>query len=241
MGEKARDTMTQTLKVSSRTLTPPKAAAVAGVIFSILMIVSLGILRVAVPADLTRPGIWLSDPGHRNAVSLALNLVPFAGIAFLWLMGVLRNRLGAFEDQFFATVFFGSGLLFVASVFASGAAAGAFVKAVEAGGIQPANDEIYYFVRRVSYIFMNVFGIKMAGVFMFSTCTIVLRTGILPRWVAFLGFACGLILLLVITNWEWIALLFPAWILIVSGQILTSDLWNRKTRESKLDSSSAEQ
>ncbi len=216
--------MTESLKVSSRTLTPPKAAAVAGMIFSILMIVSLGIVRLAVPADLNRPGIWLSDTGHRNAVSLALNLVPFAGIAFLWFMGVLRNRLGAFEDQFFATLFLGSGLLFLATLFASAAAAGAFVKAVQAGNIQPANDEIYYFVRRLSYIFMNVFGIKMAGVFMFSTCTIALRTGILHRWVAFLGFACALVLLVVITNWEWIALLFPFWILVVSGQILISDL-----------------
>jgi hypothetical protein len=188
------------------------------------MIISLGILRLAAPADLTRSGIWLSDPARRNAVSLALNLVPFAGIAFLWFIGVLRNRLGASEDRFFATVFFGSGLLFVASLFTSAVAAGAFVKTLQAGNIQPANNEIYYFVRRLSYISMNVFGIKMAGVFLFSTCTIALRTGLLPRWVAFLGFACGLVLLVVITNWEWIALLFPFWILVVSGQILISDL-----------------
>ena len=74
---------------------------------------------------------------------------------------------------------------------------------------------------------MNVFGIKMAGVFLFSTSTIALRTGLLPRWVAFLGFACGLVLLLVITNWQWIALLFPFWVLVVSGQVLISD---RRTR-----------
>jgi hypothetical protein len=30
--------------------------------------------------------------------------VPFAGIAFLWFIGVLRDRLGEFEDRFFATV-----------------------------------------------------------------------------------------------------------------------------------------
>jgi hypothetical protein len=43
---------------------------------------------------------------------LALYLVPFAGIAFLWFIGVLRDRLGELEDRFFATVFFGSGLLY---------------------------------------------------------------------------------------------------------------------------------
>ena len=44
-----------------------------------------------------------------------MNLIPFAGIAFLWFIGVLRDRLGEQEDRFFATVFFGSGLLFLGS------------------------------------------------------------------------------------------------------------------------------
>ena len=57
--------------------------------------------------------IWLTDSSGRNAVRLALNLVLFAGIAFLWFMGLLRNRVGTLEDQFFATVFLGSGLLFL--------------------------------------------------------------------------------------------------------------------------------
>jgi hypothetical protein len=84
-------------------------------------------------------------------------------------MGVLRNRLGASEDQFFATVLLGSGLLFVGSLFASSAVAGALVETAPGGDIQPANSEIYYFARRASYAFLNVFAIKMAGVFMFST------------------------------------------------------------------------
>jgi len=187
------------------------------------MIGSLGIVRVAVPDDPTKLGVWLSDSSFRNAVRLALNLVPFAGIAFLWFIGVLRNRLGKLEDQFFATVLLGSGLLFVGSLFASSAVAGAFVETGPAGNIQQANSEVYYFARRASYTFLNVFAIKMAGVFMFSTCTIALRTAIFPRWVAFSGFACGAVLLVVISNWLWIALLFPLWILLVSTQILVAD------------------
>src|SRR4051812_36651909 len=102
-----------------RALVPPRAAAIAGVIFSVLMSVSLVIIRLAVPPYQTDSGEWLTDPFRRNAVRFAVQLVPFAGIAFLWFIGVLRSRLGALEDQFFATVFFGSGLLFVASLFAS--------------------------------------------------------------------------------------------------------------------------
>jgi hypothetical protein len=215
--------MTGALKASSGTLTPPRAAAFAGIIFAALMIASMGIVRVTLPDDLASPGIWLSDSNGRKAVGLAMNLVPFAGIAFLWFIGVLRNRLGALEDQFFATVFLGSGLLFVGSLFASAAAAGALLEITPTVNIQQADDEIYYFVRHLSYTFLNVFAIKMAGAFMFSTCTIALRTALFPRWVAFSGFLCGVLLLVVISNWLWIALLFPLWILLVSAQILVAD------------------
>jgi len=95
-------------------LAPPRGAAIAGVIFSILLIVGVGLVRYAIPADPSLPGTWMTDPDHRKAVRFALDLVPFAGIAFLWFIGV-RNRLGELEDQFFATVFLASGLLFVAS------------------------------------------------------------------------------------------------------------------------------
>jgi hypothetical protein len=37
-------------------------------------------------------------------VAIGLNLIPFAGIAFLWFIGVIRDRIGAHEDRFFATV-----------------------------------------------------------------------------------------------------------------------------------------
>ena len=61
------------------------------------------------------------DDSKRRLVAIALNLLPFAGIAFLWFIGVVRDRLGEGEDRFFATVFLGSGLLFVAMLFVSGA------------------------------------------------------------------------------------------------------------------------
>ena len=96
-------------------LKAPRAGAIAGIIFSILLIISLVLIRVSVPATPADAGTWLSDIG--KAVSLALDLLPFAGIAFLWFIGVLRDRMGAQEDRFFATVFLGSGLLFLAMIF----------------------------------------------------------------------------------------------------------------------------
>jgi hypothetical protein len=82
-------------------LRTPRAAAVAGIIFSLLLISCLWLLQLSVPSDPLDVGAWLKVSSKR--VSLALNLVPFAGIAFMWFLGVLRDRLGLMEDKFFAT------------------------------------------------------------------------------------------------------------------------------------------
>ncbi len=207
----------------ARAHAPPRGAAVAGVIFSVLMGTSLIIVRLAAPAYQIDPGAWLNDPTRRTAVRFAIQLVPFAGIAFLWFIGVLRNRVGILEDQFFATVFFGSGMLFVASLFASAAFSGVLVDAIVSGHVKAMNDETYYVARQLGSSFLNVFAIKMAGVFIVSTSTIVLRTSILPRWMGISGYACALVLLLVMTNWPWIALLFPLWMLVLSASILRAE------------------
>ena len=206
-----------------KVLAPPRAAAIAGVLFSLLMGITLIIARLAGPGDQIDPRIWMNDPVRRGAIRFAIHLVPFAGISFLWFIGVLRHRVGALEDQFFSTVFLGSGLLFVASLFASAAFSGVLVDAATSGHFQALNSEAYYLIRQLVRSFLNVFAIKMAGVFIISVSTIVLRTSILPRWVAFLGYACALVLLLIITNWPWIALLFPLWMLVLSSCILLAD------------------
>ena len=70
-------------------------------------------------------GAWLATSS--GTIAFALNLVPYAGIAFLWFIGVIRDRLGDAEDRFIATVFLGSGLLFLALTFVGAALAGALL------------------------------------------------------------------------------------------------------------------
>ena len=169
------------------------------------------------------PGVWLTDPVSLNWVRIALNLVPFTGIAFLWFMAVLRNRIGLLEDKFFATVFLGSGLLFVAMLFATSAVARGLLDTFGSADKLPDQSETYRVGRGMAYALMNTFGMRMAAVFMFVTSTIGLRTAMLARWVSFVGFALGLVLLLAITDFAWIALLFPFWVLLVSTYILAVD------------------
>jgi hypothetical protein len=81
---------------------------------------SFTIIRLSIPADPNEPGAWTADPDLAYRILIALNMVPFSGIAFLWFIGVVRDLIGEREDRFFATVFLGSGLLFVAMLFGGG-------------------------------------------------------------------------------------------------------------------------
>lgn len=204
-------------------LKTPKAAAIAGIAFSLLLLSILWLLRTSVPADPLEPGAWLAT--DTRAVTVALNLVPFAGVAFLWFIGVLRDRLGELEDRFFATVFFGSALLFLAMLFAAAATIGAIVLVASISTPQELmNSASFRFARASSYIVANVYAIKMAAVFMISTSTVVIRTGIVPRWIAFLGFLLAMILLIGSFYMSWSIAVLPFWVCLISIYILIDNL-----------------
>ena len=116
--------MNQRVTLTRQAIRTPRAAAVAGIIFTVLFTISIVLMRLAIPEELSGTNTTAILQGNTTTITLALTLVPFAGIAFLWFIGVVRDRLGTLEDQFFSTVFFGSGLLFLAMTFASAAIAG---------------------------------------------------------------------------------------------------------------------
>ena len=126
-------------------LKAPRAGAIAGILFSLLLITSLVLIRRTIPDSPRDPGTWLSHSAQ--SIRVALNLLPFAGIAFLWFIGVLRDRMGAKEDRFLSTVSLGSGLLFLAMTFASAAATGALMMAYKAAPAEMMGTDIYTFAR----------------------------------------------------------------------------------------------
>jgi predicted RND superfamily exporter protein len=71
---------------------------------------------------------------------------------------------------------------------------------------------------------MDIYAMKMAGVFMITTSTIALKTQIFTRWMAVLGYILALVLLLSVGTIRWIPLVFPIWVLVISVYILTQNL-----------------
>src|SRR6266566_210048 len=181
--------MSQTaINLTRRRFKTPRAAAVAGIIFAVLLATGQTLIRLSIPTDPTDTGASLA--GQANTISLALSLYPFAAIAFLWFMGVVRDRLAELEDQLFSTVFFGSGLLYLGLTFVAAAVAGDLLASAT-------------FIPAV-----------MRNSFMISLGTIWLRTGTMPRWLVFLTYPVALVMLLSFSLNIFFSLIFPAWVFV---------------------------
>lgn len=205
-----------------RPLNSPRAAAVAGVLFALLFAASLILMRSSLPQEVTADSDWL-DEDAATRITVGLALIPFSGIAFLWFMGVIRDRFKESEDQLFSSVFIGSGLLFLAMVFVSAAIAGGIVTTIPFVSDEVSRTEVSNFGRAVMLQVSNIYALRMAGVLLISLGTMWLRTSVMPRWLAFVTYAVAGVLLLVTSLSLWVTLVFPAWVLGVSMFILVSN------------------
>jgi hypothetical protein len=196
----------------------PTSAAIAGLVFAFILSWVLTLLHGVTPTTIDEFGSWAADPSHRSSVDLALDLMPFAGIAFLWFIAVIRTQLGSREDRFFETVFLGSGLVFVAMLFVSAAILKAPLILTAAG--VPVPPETLALCWAMATSVLGQFGARMAAVFILSTATAGVRSGALPRWVAFLGYATGLIMLFIPPLPNIAQFAFPAWVALVSVLVI---------------------
>lgn len=197
----------------------PASAAIAGIIFALILLAVMLLLRNAVPIGGPDAGRWATPGGRRQDVAAALGLIPFAGIAFLWFIGVIRSQVGASEDRFVGTVFLGSGLLFVAMMFVAAAALTAVLVAVDSG--VEVSAEATSLASAFASSLLGLFGARMAAVFIATVATVGRRAGALPRWLVLSGYAVAVLLLVTPPLPSSLQYLFPVWILVLSGYLLT--------------------
>lgn len=206
----------------------PRAAAIAGILFAVLFSTSMVLIRLSIPEELSgNIATWAQE--NTTTISLALTLMPFAGICFLWFIAVVRDHLGALEDQFFSTIFLGGSILFLAMMFVSAAVAESILISysiaahplVQSGGI--------LFGRALMYTITNVYAIRMAAVCMMALATIWMRTRIMPRWLVFPTYALAVLLLVSSRLTLWLILVFPAWVFVISIWILIVHLRHKLT------------
>jgi len=200
----------------------PRSAALAGILFSGLLIATMllitGIAQVS-PAEISTE--WIET--RADSVSVALNLIPFAGIAFFWFTGVIRDHIGDREDRFFATVFLGSGIALVVLLFVYAATIGAVFGIRALAKDLMTDNDIYIF----AFMFMNeILGnyiVRIAGVYMLSIGTIWTRAEVMPRWLTLLTYLVALIFLFFAGSIREARFAFPAWVFLTSVYILITN------------------
>ena len=212
----------RTLDQASAQVRAPWAASIAGLLFAALFTAALVLMRSSPlsAADDVELRSLMAEGRDQWLFVGAMYLAPFAGIMFLWFIAVVRDQVGEREDRFFATVFFGSGLLFVALLFAAAAVAGSLTVGFRYLGLPaPSMDEVAS-TRALGYTLLFGFSTRAAAVFLFSMGTIGMRSQTFPKWLAWTAYLAGLVLLLVVAFFDWIVLILPAWVAVVSVFIL---------------------
>jgi hypothetical protein len=201
------------LEEAGRQLRAPWAASIAGLLFSVLFTAALVLVRSQVAQGTTE--------GQSTAMVVGgLYLAPFAGIMFLWFVAVIRDQIGEREDRFFATVFFGSGLLFVGLLFTTAAVVSTPTTLVQFLGAAPPSAESMSLLRGLGYTLLFALATRAAAVFMLATATIGIKSGVFPRWFAIAGAILGVVLLVAVSFYDWLILVLPGWVAVVSLFIL---------------------
>jgi hypothetical protein len=213
-----------------REVRSPRSAALAGILFSLLMISSMILLYRSATATLADIDLeWLES--WSGTASVVLVLVPFAGIAFLWFTGVMRDLMGDLEDKFFSTVFLGSGIILVVMMYVWAAAVGAvFGTYALAAEVSVDKDVYLYGLVFMNQILGNYF-LRMAAVYMLSIGSLWTRTKVVPRWMVIVTYVVGLGFLLFASILREARFLFPAWVLLVSVYILILNYRYTQERE----------
>jgi hypothetical protein len=215
-----------------REVRSPRSAAIAGIVYALILIT---VLVVTTRPARTRPedvtSEWLKT--WSGTASLVLTLLPFAGIAFLWFTGVIREQLGDWEDRFFSTIFFGSGIITVLLLFIWGGIFGTLVRIRVVGGVGLAGNDIYVF----GFVLMNEiignYALRIAGVYMTAIGTLWTKTRVMPRWLIIITYILALGFLVAAERVREARFIFPAWVLVVS--VYTLILNYRRTHDQEVD------
>ena len=198
----------------------PESAAIAGVVYALAAGVVLLIID-SIPKGMSEAqwNQWISDSANTSPVYWSATIASIAGVAFLWFIAVIRRRLGKREDKFFASVFWGSALVYL----------GLWLVAVSLVAAPTVLDSLtgatmtwdgYLVVEGTAGTLLVYVGPRIQAVFVASTSVMFLRTGVVPKWLGFVGLILALGMFLLPVLWTPIGLGLPAFVLVTSVVVL---------------------
>lgn len=201
-----------------------EAAAIAGIAYAVLAFIALTLLTRLPSLSMSSEEIaaWYQDAANRAPVVIGLNLAAISSVSFLWFIAVIRRKVGDREDRFFATVFLGSGILYVAMWLVAATLLAAVAVAPDLFAGAAVDKASHTLAAGTAGGLLLVAGPRVQAVFVLTTSTLILRTGVMPKWLAYFGYVMGLALFATPLIIQPIGLGFPAWVFVASVTILFS-------------------
>lgn len=195
-------------------------APIGGLAFIVLFVV--GMLLYSTPdVDNTPERIrsFYDDKGNRAEQIIAGYLLVLSGVFFLWFLGSLRARLQEVEggQGRLTSIMFASGIVFVAMLM-SAAACFMFVAGEITFADAPVDPEIERVLPDFGFAFLTVAGAFAAIAMIDAASVLIIRTGVMPNWIGWLGFVVALALLIGALVFPMAALL--VWVGVVSLALL---------------------
>jgi hypothetical protein len=202
-----------------------RLSGVMGIVFAALFVVGLVLVHrspsLALPdADYAQ---FYADGGQHVLVTAGTSIMPFAGIAFLWHMTTIRLLVRARTPAPPAIpegLQLLSGAMFVILLLAGIGAAGATALLMDLTDAPLSSVGVARALSGLGYGLVFVYAIRGAGMYAITTTTLLRKAGILSRWVAVLGYVAAAVLLVSTTYNPLVVLVFPAWVVLVSVEVL---------------------
>jgi hypothetical protein len=160
---------------------------------------------------------WYTDHGHRVGNLIGAFMLAFCGLFVLWFVGGLRQRLRAAEGPGgrLANIALGGAAAFVSMLWIGASALGAVSAGQEFGSIPDLHTaDVARYLGATGFVAILIFGAFGAIAMIDAASIVVMRTGILPKWFAWLGFVAAIVLLFGVIFLPMIAL--PIWLLAAS-------------------------
>jgi hypothetical protein len=176
----------------------PIVAAVSAVAFAVFYVVALfGVMDLPEGTDSSAAVMAkYTDPGTRAGLISGVYLLAAAGLAFVWFLASLRERLWGESGGGLATVAFASGVLYVAMLFVSGATFGVLPLAIAVGELdaQAIDPGLARVLVQLGFTSLLVYGLLAAAVMVAAASLAGLRADLLPRWLGLAGLVVALLL-----------------------------------------------
>jgi hypothetical protein len=198
---------------------------IAGIVFAVLFVAAFFVQGELPSGDDSTAEFasFYDDSGNRAQVIIGSYMLFFASLFFLWFLGSLRGRLMAAEGApgRLTPIAFGAGIVFVAMLMVGAACFASIAGDIEFGDEEVAavaSGDAARVVPQLGYPVLLIGGMFAVIAMICATSVLIMRTGVLPRWIGWYGFVAAVLLLAAVIFLPMI--FFVLWVLFVSITML---------------------